>query len=182
MPPPYRAEDNDEGESDDEQKDRCTSELPGPPAVPRGTWKSTHNYWLDDLAGIRTMHQSLSAFAEPLAPAPTLLSNFLRSKLPRPRDPNAFYYKPDRPDAPREEFSLECKQWRHGVEPGLFECQIYFDSKTALISGAVECRIHAENLSKIAVKLVPIRIQVKHVSANAIAQELVERLSETIFA
>lgn len=31
------------------------------------------------------------------------------------RDPDEFYFKPDRPDAPTKSFRLECKRWRHGV-------------------------------------------------------------------
>jgi hypothetical protein len=74
------------------------------------------------------------------------------------------------------EFSLECKQWRHGVEPGVFAGQMSFGSKDATVSGALECRIHAGNASEVAVKLVPIRVQLTHVKAYVVAQELVERI------
>jgi hypothetical protein len=80
------------------------------------------------------------------------------------------------------EFSLECRQWRHGVEPAVFAGQISVGSDAEMISGALECHIYAGNASQPAVKLVPVQITVKHVKAFATAKELVERLARSIFA
>ena len=61
---------------------------------------------------------------------------------------------------PVAEFSVECKQWRHGVQPELFESQISFDRAADTVSGALECRVHAENASEQASKIVPVQINV----------------------
>jgi hypothetical protein len=135
------------------------------------------------LFGDPDLLRSFSAFATPVpgqSPFRDLLNPYLN--LPTPRDPNAFYYKPDRPNAPVAEFSLECRQWRHGVEPAVFAGQISVGSDAEMISGALECHIYAGNASQPAVKLVPVQITVKHVKAFATAKELVERLARSIFA
>ena len=68
------------------------------------------------------------------------------SKLP-PRDPNTFYYKPERPTEPVVAIVLECKQWRHELATEYFYADVYVDSESTTIEGSIECRIHAENLS-----------------------------------
>jgi hypothetical protein len=92
------------------------------------------------------------------------------------RDPNAFYYKPHRPEIPGAEFSLECEQWRHGVEPERFEGEIHFDADKEESAGALECRIHAENLSDPAMMIVPVRINVRRVRSYDMAKDRVDFL------
>jgi hypothetical protein len=92
------------------------------------------------------------------------------------RDPNSFYYKPERPMIPQPAFSLECEQWRHGDEAQDFTGEIHFARDKADIKGALECEIHAENLSEIAVLRVPVRITVTSVSVLARAEMLVQTL------
>jgi hypothetical protein len=92
------------------------------------------------------------------------------------RDPNGFYYKPQRSMIPGAEFSLECEQWRHGVEPESFRGEIHFDTDGAEIAGALECRIHAENLSDLTTVVVPVRINVRRVRSYDAAKNLVDFL------
>ena len=91
-------------------------------------------------------------------------------------DPNTFYYKPEKPTMPVESFSLECKQWRHGIGDKDFRGQISLDGDTNQICGAVEFQIHAENLSSPVKKVLPIRISIKRVSTKDYAQVLIEDL------
>ena len=64
-----------------------------------------------------------------------------------PRDPNGFYFKPERPREPVSTIALECQQWRHEAEREFFAVEVYVDSDSSAIEGRLECRIHAENLS-----------------------------------
>ena len=93
------------------------------------------------------------------------------------RDPDAFYYKPDQPQIPVKSFSLECEQWRHGIAEECFEGEIFADSDQDEISGVIECEIHAENLSRPAKKIIPVRITVKRESTKDYASNLVMQLS-----
>ncbi|MCY3571766.1 MAG: PIN domain-containing protein [Chloroflexi bacterium] len=79
------------------------------------------------------------------------------SKLP-PRDPNTFYYKPNRPMEPVETITLECQQWRHETETEYFVAEIYLESERPTIEGTIECRIHAENLPNPAISHVTVQI------------------------
>ena len=64
------------------------------------------------------------------------------------RDPNAFYYKPERHSTPQRSFSLCCDQWRHSSGFEAFEGEIHVATDAGSIEGALELRIEAENLSE----------------------------------
>jgi hypothetical protein len=169
MPPPIRArEDHEEADKADEG----TIGLPKPPDVPRGSWKSG----LGAIDSFFAMHKGFGIGTIDRMLLPNDLYGGLRPHLPATRDPNSFYYKPGRPQSPSSEFSLECKQWRHGVDVENFEGQIHFDEKLDNIAGALECRIHAKNLSQSTAILIPVRIQVKRVKTFVSAQEIVNRI------
>ncbi len=178
-PPPYHRDDEkDDDEIEDEQKDEGEVKLPDPPDAPRGSWKVEH---YSSVFGNLEVLRSLSAFATPVevrSPFRDLLRR--QFNLPTPRDPNEFYHKPERPEEPVGEFSLACRQWRHGVEPVDFVGQVFFAGDAETISGALECRIHAANASEVQVKLVPIEIRATHVKAAMAAKELVERLGSSL--
>jgi hypothetical protein len=78
--------------------------------------------------------------------------------------------------APGAEFTLECEQWRHGVEPERFEDEIHFDARQGGICWRLECRIHAENLSDPAMMIVPVRINVPRVRSYDMAKNRVDFL------
>lgn len=98
---------------------------------------------------------------------------------PQSHDPNAFYYKPDRPSSPRSSFSLSCDQWRHddGEEP--FDGTIHVPGDQDKAEGALLFRIQAANLSESASKLIPVRVTIGRVSAFESAQAMVEKLLES---
>jgi len=143
--------------------------LPRPPRAPRGRWVDQDPFKMLHGA-FGTAHALGSLFdARPLA------LDLL--KPPRPRDPNAFYYKPW-PEVPVPEVNLECMQWRHGVGPKEFEFEIHFDrTQAGTVEGALEFRIHAENLSGIEKLLVPVRITICEVRACETAKDLVQQLT-----
>ena len=64
------------------------------------------------------------------------------------RDPNKFYYKPNRPSKASESFELECEQLRHQTGTEYFHGEIFFSHEVGDISGALRVEVHAENLSK----------------------------------
>lgn len=174
MPPPYRHSDDDEDESDgDEERgveSREIRELPPPPTPPQGHWDAAMQ-----VGALQVLRQFQRDYELPILPR---LDDSVMRRLdpPRPRDPNEFYYKPERVTSPTSEFSLECDQWRHGVRTELFSGQIHVDEDAKEVSGALECRIHAQNLSKSATKLIPVRIRVKHSKVLEFAEGLVSSL------
>ena len=84
------------------------------------------------------------------------------------RDPNAFYYKPSRPDLPATSYTLECKQWRHGFDHEYFDGEIFPHDFSDEVHGVIECMIHAENLGA------PVKV-VAHVSIELERVPVVER-------
>jgi hypothetical protein len=152
-----------------EGKKKHPVELPRPLSVPRGTWNSI-------MGAQWAAFQRAFGHAEVLSPRNDLLRGILPPNVPKPRDPNAFYYKPDRPSLPGPECALECKQWRHGLEAETFVGQIHLVDKAEEISGALECSVHAGNLSGAARKLIPVRIKVTHVKTNDVAEKLINQL------
>ena len=94
-------------------------------------------------------------------------------------DSNAFYYKPNRPTAPGSSFSLECDQWRHDEAEEPFDGEIQVPTDQDEVKGALLCRIQAANLSNSAPKLVPVRIDIAHISAFDSARAMLESLLTT---
>jgi PIN domain len=171
-PPPYRSRDGDDEGVDNGSEEAAA--LPNPPAVPRGRWASA---LLSELGAFGAFPKFPPGFGSAIAQVIGKESSLRATLTPEPDDPNKFYYKPDRPSVPGEEFSVECRQWRHDREPKQFVVQIHLDQDEGVLSGAIECRIHAANLSQSATKLVPVQIQVRRVKAFGIAVEMVERVS-----
>lgn len=173
-PPDWR--DNTDNEDEEAEGGEITSGivLPVPPTPPRGKWTTNNPF------------RAFEALQRQLKPFGRLESDMYGPALTLPkinsRDPNAFYYKPNRPMMPAGSFSLECEQWRHNVEPEVFEGEIYFNGETEQVRGALECMIHAANLSDPVRKTVPVRISVTlgdiHDRADALLQELVRRAGE----
>lgn len=168
VPPPYRASENeDEENSDSDAKQQSRSiALPRPPTPPRGVWRNEY------MTAFEALHGNLDGLGSIIPDRGFLIEPFRR-------DPNSFYYKPDRPKMPQSSFSLECEQWRHGADPEAFSGEIYFPPDEAAVAGALECEIHAENLSEIAKLCVPVRIIVNAVSVLVRAEMLVQALIKT---
>ena len=162
-PPPYRPE----GKRDKDGK-QSPIDLPRPPQAPQGKWDTASGIWPGraELAQIRAL---AGHFQNP----DRLITPLLPHINPR-TDPNEFYFKPSRPMMPGRQFSLECAQWRHGVEAETFTGEIYLDDGQEEIGAALECRIHAENLADPATHTVPVRIEVQRVSTTDTAKSLVD--------
>ena len=154
---------------DDESKslqEKPAALLHSPPSAPRGRWQTTNLDVIADLARLLVLDN-------PLSPR-----NHLLSRPPQSRDPNAFYYKPDRPLTPQDTFCLECDQWRHEDGEEDFEGEFHLPADLDTVKGALICRIQAENLSKSESKLIPVRIATTLVSTFDRASAAVEALAE----
>ncbi len=181
---PLSSDDDDEEHRVEESEpgNLKLDELPRPPVAPRGQWKRTSTGGPGDaFRAIRTLQRTLDAIPSFATPRPHVDSLLLRppSVLPTPRDPNAFYYKPDRPSSPQSSFSLSCDQWRHDDAEEPFDGTIHVPFDQDKTEGALFFRIQAGNLSESASKLVPVRIEIAHVSAFESAQAMVEKLVAT---
>ena len=133
--PPASPHDRDNDDDDESQENSKPYDLPSPPSPPSGRWMSALQGLDDLMISFRGMqrdpHEAVISHE---------MDNFPRPFLPKPHDPNAFYYKPKRPLLPVVEFSLECQQWRHGIEPEVFVGNVYLDEGATEISGVLECR------------------------------------------
>lgn len=170
-PPPF----NKESDRDDDGGDKGLPVLPQPPAPPRGRWQSQFERTFG------AFHDLTKAQADWFQPRygfdRSSLAHLMADVRPIRRDPNAFYYKPERPKEPQHSFSLECAQWRHGHDHWEgFSGEIHFAEDLDEVSGVLECRIYAGNLSDPAVRRVPLRISVSKSSVFVRAQALVQAL------
>jgi hypothetical protein len=177
-PPPYK--DLDEKQADDARHQE-TEGLPRPPVAPCGQWcTSIGDRPHSPFQALSALDRSLYGVTGMIDPGVRPFDvPFLRSPIiqPKAHDPNAFFYKPDRPMMPQNSFSLECDQWRHQDEEEPFIGEIHVPTDQDQVRGALECRIQASNLSKAASLLIPVQITVEHVSALEQAKELVEALA-----
>ena len=166
-PPPYK------GESD-EDPDRELA-LPRPPRHPVGPQVRIA---VDAALRVSRSAELAKLFQRSINPfitGPTYLPPSIRP-YEQHRDPNGFFYKPDRPSEPVESFALECEQWRHSTGQKPFLGEIFFDPELSEIRGALRCEVHAENLSSPASAQFPLKITVRRVAASERARKLVNKL------
>ena len=181
-PPPEDTDEDREGE-DETSGNLESGALPPPPATPRGRWKNTVGGQPGDM--LRTLNligRSMQDLSRVVNPDPDILSRplaFPSLGPPEPRDPNAFYYKPDRPSEPQGSFALECAQWRHDGEEETFIGEIHVPTDRDAAEGLLVCRIQAANLSTSVSCRIPVRIAITHASAFESARGMVEALDET---
>ncbi len=147
---------------------RIKNELPLPPTPPSGGLRSMEQF-LDPMSAMRESLGSFGRGFPEIANLPTLPIN------PIPRDVNAFYWK-DRPKEPSKAMSLECEQWRHGIEPEEFEGRIHLEKDQDSAKGALILRIDAENLSTPLTTQVPVRVTVNRPSAYQLALAATDQL------
>ena len=166
-PPPYREDVDDDPEEE--------LALPRPPRPPVGPQTPNSSQRILGISGILDSVNLLQRTASPFNTGPIFLPPPIRP-YERGRDPNGFFYKPDRPSEPGESFALECQQWRHGTGQESFLGEIYFDFETSDIRGALRCEVHAANLSSPVNRQSPVKITVKRVCSSERAQELVQKL------
>ena len=161
----------------DEDEKPVTPVLPMPPSPPDGQWVSALFGVDGEARRIAVMDMGLSrdllrgGINQPHIFSPPLPDIF----RPKPRDPNGFYYKPDRPTLPTKIVTLECAQWRHAVGPEEFYAQFVVPPDLEDCTGAVTARVHAENLSSIAEKTIGVRIRRSSASCLSSAKELIRR-------
>ena len=155
-------------DEDDQEQDGTDLHLPAPPRIPQGKWTQTHRTLLGVSAYDFGTGLDNRLFALPDAS--------LLTSINRGRDPNAFYYKPERSDVPAECFRLECEQWRHAMPVEWFEGVIAVEEGETQIKGALEFSIHAKNLPEPARKLIPVKIDIESVSTKTFARQLIDEM------
>ena len=176
--PPEDQDDEQDGE-DDELRKRQPMLLLRPPVAPCGRWRIAFGAHSHDLHAVDMLARFLRGLPN-LTHSPrgiidqqVLHPSIIQSPS---HDPNAFYYKPNRSTIPQDSFFLECDQWRHDDREEPFLGEIHVPTGQDEAAGALVCCIQAGNLSKSASKLIPVRIEITHVSAFENARTMVETL------
>lgn len=127
--------------------------------------------------------QGMSLPLPPAPPKPRSLLEGIRLREPsypmhlpfQGNDPNRFYFKPHRPESPVDSFSLECKQWRHGPNIESIDGNMFLNSSSPKLEGALEVVIQAENLSEPVVRTFPMRFSVQKCDTVQHARNLIRR-------
>ena len=138
--------------------------FPTPPEAPRGSWRSLADY----LSGAF----SVTPIEVPRFADADLFNNDFIAQ----RDPNTFYYKPERSMKPVDAYELECEQWRHNSDEQEFDVQIVVDNPSQQTRGVIEVQIHAENLTSPVIKTLPVRIGVKSINLEDRIQILISNM------
>ena len=166
-PPPYK------GDLDEDPKGELA--LPRPPRPPKGPQIPNA---LNAFSGVNRIVESMNLLQRTMNPVNTETFRLPPSQmsLDQRRDPNGFFYKPNRPSEPGESFAIECDQWRHGMGPEPFVGEIFFEANQNEIRGVLRCEVHAENLSSPVMARFPVRITVRKVTSYERARDLVQKL------
>lgn len=96
--------------------------------------------------------------------------------IPRPRNPEDFYYDHWPTDQKVTKGALTCQLWRHQSGEQTFEFDVLF-TKPGEVRGAIECKVHAENLTAPAQATVVVRRTIEPLNLMESATALVEACS-----
>ena len=133
---------------------------PAPPVPSTGQWvtaRISDDGSVREIGSVQAVMRGLQGVHAPFSANRFLPPNFPDISGPTSRDPNGFYYKPDRPTFQTDTVILECPQWRHSTGPEPFHVEIVFPSDSNEIDGATDVRVHAENLTTITSRCIPIQ-------------------------
>ena len=140
------------------------SRLSSPPNPPQGR-RETFRSMFDGIGGMAPWD------------GPPFRPDLFLDSMEYRRDPNRFYYKPERPESSVGSFNLECQQWRHGTDDEYFDTELWFSSADQTVAGIVECVIHAGNLSAPIKKVVRINVKTTRGDTREYAAALIDNLS-----
>ena len=101
------------------------------------------------------------------------LSPIRLPQMPRPRDPESFYYDewPTMPAVAKG--ALTCDLWRHQSDEEVFQFGVEF-ANDGVARGVVECTVHAENLTKPEQAKVIVSRSIEPLSMNDLAEAMVK--------
>ena len=165
-PPPYKSEVDEDSEEE--------LALPRPPRPPVGPQAPNPLSSIFEISRFAESVNLLQRTMNPLHTEPILLPRPIMP-LQQRRDPNGFFYKPDRPSEPGESFAVECEQWRHSMGPEPFVGEIFFGTEQEEVRGLLRCEVHAENLSVPVSEQFPVRISIRRATSKERARELVQK-------
>lgn len=157
--------------SSDEPSAEDELTLPPPPWVPRGSWRQARTF--PGMENFGTVHARSVGFDV------SSLDAILRTPVNK-RDPNAFYWKPSRPEAPVQTCSIECKQWRHLVESQEIDLAVHCQLTPGQVSGVLGVEVHASNMTEVFVKREPLHLLVRQGDTFDRALELVNQLIDGV--
>ncbi|WP_299326413.1 PIN domain-containing protein [Parasphingopyxis sp.] len=168
-----------EGDDTDEAASEKPLRLPRPPTAPSGRWVSQERgarQAIDNLlSGLS--HQDVARQIDRALYADQVTDHIgpLLPHMPKPHNPDGFYWKDVKPISPQDTVALTCDNWRHGIDPEFFDFVLYADGDDPHAEGAVTCEIHAENVSSPVKLTVPVSLHFVTVSTFDSAIELIER-------
>ncbi len=143
-------------------------QLPSPPTPPKGTWRRLDPY-MSALARIHGItHETMNAAVADLLRPPS---------LPKPPDPNAFYFKDGRAGKLSKSFSFTCQQWRHAHGAEDFGMTILSPMQSGAHTGLLKVAVHAANLTTPATRRVPLRFTIEIGSCFSYAEQMLSELS-----
>ncbi|MBX9461328.1 MAG: hypothetical protein KL785_09800 [Brevundimonas sp.] len=77
----------------------------------------------------------------------------------QPREAEVWYYEPDRPNAPVDQYDLVCERFRHGGDEEAFELLIYPLSQAPVVTASIDVEVSATNLPQVVSVTFPVEIQ-----------------------
>ncbi|MFH0801933.1 MAG: PIN domain-containing protein [bacterium] len=148
--------------------------LPEPPKPPGGRWIQEKNAF-ESLIGNARRYDAFSTYSN------DDIFKGLHGLYPIPkrvlkRDKHAFYWKPGRPSIPTTSWIFECDEFRHQVNPEVFDVTLLVPPGEQLDNCVFKCRITARNLRVPIVYKIPIKINYINMDIVATAGRFLEEL------
>lgn len=129
----------DKNDDENSKKDKILK-FPQPPIPPKGKWVKERNTLF---SAIHAFDHFAKGFVSPV------YKPLLKPFIPKPHDRNAFYWKNGKSYTISKSWTFECDEFRHKVEPEVFDMTIVIPSSNGNIEKcAIKCLVTAKNLPK----------------------------------
>ena len=120
--------------------EKFVPKIPTPPPIPRGRW--VQGATIGRFIGIE---QPDMPFLGKLGGTPE-------------RDRHGFYWKHGRLNRISDSLTFECDEFRHQVEPKIFNMLLFVPANNIIEKGALKCRITAKNLPQPVEYVLPVKV------------------------
>jgi hypothetical protein len=146
--------------------------FPKPPVPPQG--KMTRK----TIADLMNMRLNIPNYLNPAFEnrIPNSFDSIMKNitRAPGSRDKNAWYWKKSRPPKFSDSWVYECDEFRHKVEPEIFDIDIFIPLGKEINKGTFQCRVTAKNLPDPIMVNIPLSITYNNGDIIQIAQKILE--------
>ena len=165
---------------DESNRDQQKLEFPSPPTPPKGKWVRQ----IMAYSSVDAVQQAMGMVGMARSPRESIVRAIKANRypeffpklpldIPKPRDPNAFYWKEGR--LSESAWVFQCQEFLHKIRPKVFDIDLFIPGDKVR-NCAVQCLVTASNLAEPVRITVPINVEFRAGDIEEIADHILSNL------